>query len=306
MIDARTERFLRRDIATAQRRVTELEYELAQHPGITPRGSPTVVPRVSAFDATPGEAIRTRARTGRIERLYGRQLRSLARHVGELIEGYEVSAEALPGLTELLRSYARALKPWAMRIARQMIGQVDDADRNSWRALGNAISGQLHRDLQRTDIGNRVRELLELQVGLITSIPTEAAERVHNLTIEALESSARAKEAAADIANSTHVTASRALLIARTETSRTATALLQARAESIGSTHYRWRTAGDSDVRAGHKAMEGRICEWKNPPAVRTGEKIYHHHPGEIFNCRCWAEPIISDPYKPTRRGRLL
>lgn len=258
-------------------------------------------------DDSPGRsAFRDRARTGLIERRYGRQLRSLARHVGELIEGYEVSAEALPSLTELLRAYANALKPWAVRIARQMIMGIADADRNSWRALGTDISAQLHRDIERAPIGDRVRELLDLQVGLITSIPKEAAERVHNLTIEALESSARAKEAAADIANSANVTASRAILIARTETSRTATAMVQARAESIGSTHYVWETARDGDVRSGHKAMQGRICEWDNPPAVNENGRIMRHAPGAVWNCRCWARPIINDPYTRERAGRLL
>jgi SPP1 gp7 family putative phage head morphogenesis protein len=254
-----------------------------------------------------GPTMRQRARTGRIERMYGRRLRSLARHVGELIEGYEVGeGQGLPGLTELLRAYARALKPWAVRTAQQMLGGIDDAERNSWRALGNAISGQLHRNIERSPVGERMRELLDLQVGLITSIPTKAAERVHKLTIEALESSARAKEAAAEIANSANVTASRALLIARTETSRTSTALLQARCESIGSTHYVWETARDGAVRSGHKVMQGKVCEWAEPPAVATGSRIYHHHPGEIFNCRCWARPIINDPYKRERAGRLL
>lgn len=304
-MDARAEKLLRRNFDTAQRRINELEWELARRPGTNSPGSPTIAERTA--DATPGETVRMRTRTGRIERTYGRQLRSLARHVGELIEGYEVGeGSGLPGLTELLRGYARALKPWAERVARQMIGAVDDSDRNSWRALGNAVSIQLHRDLERAPIGERVRELMGLQVDLITSIPTRAAQRVHELTIEALESSARAKEAAAEIAQSANVTASRALLIARTETSRTATVLLQARAESIGSTHYRWRTAEDGDVRPGHRAMEGRICEWANPPAVNENGQVMRHHPGSIWNCRCWAEPIISDPYKTTRRGRLM
>lgn len=260
-------------------------------------------------DAPPDDGIprRVRAATGRIERRYAMQLKSLARHVGELIAGYEdLTIEGLPSLTHLLQSYALALKPWAKRVAANMIAGVDDADRNSWRALGNAISAQMHRNLEHTEIGTRTRALLDLQVALITSIPQDAAERVHRLTIEGLESSSRAKEAASQIAESAAVTASRALLIARTETSRTATQLLRARCEAIGAESYIWRTAGDSTVRAGHKVMEGRAFRWADPPPVQEGKRVIRHHPGEIWNCRCWAEPILHDPYKRSRPGRLL
>lgn len=184
-----------------------------------------------------------------------------------------------------------------------MIGEVNQRDRDAWRALGTSISSQLHRDLANAPLGVRVRELMQLQVGLITSIPQDAAERVHRLTLQGLESSTRAKETAAEIARSAEVTKSRAVLIARTETSRTATVLVQARAEHVGSTSYIWRTSHDGDVRPGHKAMDGKVCEWAHPPAVDENGKIMHHGPGEIWNCRCWAEPIISDPYDKTRRA---
>lgn len=50
-------------------------------------------------------------------------------------------------------------------------------------------------------------------------------------------------------------------------------------------THYIWRTQGDSRVRPSHAANDGRIFAWDDPPG--TG------HPGEDFGCRCWAEPYI-------------
>lgn len=55
------------------------------------------------------------------------------------------------------------------------------------------------------------------------------------------------------------------------------------------STHYIWRTEDDVKVRPSHAANDDRVFSWDNPPA--TG------HPGEDFNCRCWAEPIGDDEY---------
>ena len=60
----------------------------------------------------------------------------------------------------------------------------------------------------------------------------------------------------------------------------------------------------DSAVRPGHAAMEGKVCEWNNPPAVREGERIVYHHAGSWWGCRCRAEPIIVDHYAPVVRGR--
>lgn len=185
-----------------------------------------------------------------------------------------------------------------------MLGEVDLRDRDAWRSLGNAISAQLHQDIRNAPVGERMRELLGLQVSLIQSIPVEAAERVHRLATEARIEGTRAKEIAEEIARTEEVTKSRAVLIARTETSRAATVLVQARCEAIGSTHYIWRTSMDGTVRPGHKAMEGKTCEWANPPAVNEEGRIMHFHPGEVWNCRCYAEPIIGDPYKPERRVR--
>jgi len=222
-----------------------------------------------------------------------------------MVESYASGLHGLPTLTQLLRAYADGLIPWARRIATRMLGEVDSRDRDAWRALGNAISSQLHQDIRNAPVGERMRELLGLQVSLIQSLPLEAAQRVHELATKARIEGTRASEIAEQIALSGSVAKSRAVLIAQTETSRAATVLLQARCEAIGSTHYVWRTSMDGSVRPGHKAMEGKTCEWAHAPAVEeSGGRIMHHHPGEIWRCRCYAEPIIGDPYKPERRGR--
>jgi SPP1 gp7 family putative phage head morphogenesis protein len=227
--------------------------------------------------ANPGSLAKRRPpQTRRAERSYAQQLRLLAGHVGELIERFEVTLEGLPTLAQLLRAYAEHLVPWATRVASRMIAEVAD----------------------------RVRELLKLQVHLIKSIPTDAADRVHRLTTQALESSSRAVETTREIARSAEVTKSRATLIARTETARTATQLVRARAEFVGATHYVWRTAQDGAVRPGHRAMEGKTCAWADPPAVNEEGRIMHFHPGEVWNCRCYAEPVISNPYDFRARRR--
>jgi SPP1 gp7 family putative phage head morphogenesis protein len=219
--------------------------------------------------------------------------------VGALVESLDPQR-----LSGVLSAYVDALMPWARTTAERMIGEVDKRDRAAWRDLGESISTQLHHDIAKTPVGERMRELMDEQVSLITSIPRKAAERAHELVLEGLEGGKRAKEVSQEIMRTTEVTKSRALLIATTETSRTASVLMEARCEAIDAPYYRWRTAMDGDVREGHAVMEGKVCEWANPPAVNEGGRIMHFHPGCIWRCRCYAEPIISDPYEPTVKGR--
>lgn len=251
---------------------------------------------------SPNRAARARPRMGQIESWYASQLKGLANHVGGLVDRYEAGLEGITSLQRLLEAYAESLKPWARRVATRMIGEVDDKERASWRALGNTISAQLHRDLREVSMVKTFKDLRDVQVELITSIPKKAAERVFHLTTKGLETGVRAATLAAQIRETTEVTKSRAILIARTETSRTASTLLGARCLAVGSDHYIWMS-DNPDVRPGHRAMKRKVCEWKNPPAVNEGGRIMYHHPGQIWNCLCWAEPIISDPYTRERRG---
>lgn len=49
---------------------------------------------------------------------------------------------------------------------------------------------------------------------------------------------------------------------------------------------YIWRGQDDASVRAAHAENDDRVFAWANPPAGG--------HPGEAWNCRCTAEPIID------------
>lgn len=49
---------------------------------------------------------------------------------------------------------------------------------------------------------------------------------------------------------------------------------------------YIWRSQDDARVRQAHAENDDRVFAWANPPAGG--------HPGEAWNCRCTAEPIID------------
>ncbi|MBR8380691.1 minor capsid protein [Burkholderia cenocepacia] len=216
--------------------------------------------------------------------------------MGALVDGFPPGDPAYaPTIEQLLRRYAEALGPWAEVTAARLLDDLNRRDEQAWMQQAADMSRALRDELRRAPTGETMRALMAEQVGLIKSIPLEAAERVHRLTIEALEDSTRAAAISREIQRSGEVAKSRADLIARTEISRAATSLTEARALAVGSTHYIWRTSGDSDVRPGHRAMEGKVCAWNDPPEVDENGRVMRFHPGQIWNCRCWAEPIISE-----------
>ncbi|OWT69219.1 phage head morphogenesis protein [Achromobacter sp. HZ28] len=235
----------------------------------------------------------------RAEVQFTAQLKKVAKNIGDIIDGFPAgNPSALPPLTAILESYSKALEEWARGASLRMLTEVNRRDRDAFLERSQDISQALRDEIRNADTGRVMQSLMAEQVDLIKSLPLEAAERVHKLTIEGLQDSTRAAEIAKEIARSGEVTESRAVLIARTEVARTAAKLTEARALSIGSTHYIWRTVGDSDVRSGHKHMNGKVFAWNDPPMVNEGSdkrpNWLRHHPGEIWNCRCYAEPILA------------
>ncbi|MDE2403060.1 MAG: minor capsid protein [Burkholderiales bacterium] len=198
-------------------------------------------------------------------------------------------------MTDVLRRYAEALNAWAEATALRMLTDVDRSDRQQWASISAEMSHEIQREIASAPTGELLKQRLAEQVTLIKSIPLDAAQRVHELTIKGLESSTRGDDIVQAIMASGDVAKSRAVLIARTEVARTSSLLTQSRAEYIGSTQYIWRTSGDSDVRPGHKAMNGKVFAWADPPEVEENGRYMRHHPGQIWNCRCFPEPIIPE-----------
>lgn len=235
-------------------------------------------------------------RVRKLEARYARELRKIAKQVGDLVKGWAPADGVLDlaqagALRAMLEKYAEAIAPWARATAGRMVAEIAIKERKAWEEQTRLMGRELRREIREAPTGAAMRAHLEEQVRLITSLPTEAAERVHRLTLEGIQDGTRASSIAKEILRTGDVTASRANLIARTEVARTASALTMARAQHVGSTAYVWRTAEDSDVRPSHRAMNGKAVNWSQPPTLDG----MSGHAGTLPNCRCYAEPILPD-----------
>jgi SPP1 gp7 family putative phage head morphogenesis protein len=266
---------------------------------------------VDAYRETRQErAVFSRVRLA--ERGYSIQLRKIAQHIDDIIRAMRPDSIAdMDTLQRMLERYADILRPWAQATAGRMLAEVERRDTRAWVSYARLMGAELEHEIRRAPTGEALARLLDQQVDLITSLPREAALRVHQLTTNNLYGGSRASEVAKQILLTGQVTKARANLIARTETSRTATALAQARAEHIGSPGYIWRNSQDYKVRpelgikhfaqlntlamGSHRKLEGTFHRWDTPPIAGTrGERA---HPGGIYNCRCYPEPVIPNGY---------
>lgn len=83
------------------------------------------------------------------------------------------------------------------------------------------------------------------------------------------------------------VSESRAELIARDQTLKLNGAITEIRQTNAGVEQYIWSTSQDERVREEHASLEGETFSWDSPPEVG--------HPGEDFQCRCVALPVIEE-----------
>lgn len=242
------------------------------------------------------EVRRQYQRSRKAEVQFARKLRQLARRIGELTQQMYDPADPVGSsarLRNLLFKYGQTLQPWAKEQARRMVIDVTRRDTQFWAKRAQEMGRNLQEEIDRAPTGVALRERTQEAAAYITSLPLEAAQRVERLTVEMLTDSSRTRELVSSIMRTGHVTKSRANLIARTEVARTASILTEVRSRHVGSTHYIWRTAGDNDVRELHRHLNGTVHAWDDPPV--TGSNGERSAPGGIYNCRCYAESILTD-----------
>lgn len=163
---------------------------------------------------------------------------------------------------------------------------------------------QFQRQVQKVvkvnlyDDQSGLAEHLELfvsdNVKLINSLTGRHLEDVKGIVTRAARAGTHHTEVRDQIQKQLGVTRNRAALIATDQIGKLNGEVNRIRQTNLGIRRYRWSTSQDEKVRHSHRALEGQIFEWKNPPVVnpKTGER---GHPGQPIRCRCSAIPIIDD-----------
>jgi SPP1 gp7 family putative phage head morphogenesis protein len=226
------------------------------------------------------------------ERHYGVLMRVIAKQIDIIVNGlYADEATRWEHIEGALDDYAALLTPWARQVGQNMLTNVSARDYATWVRLGREIGRSLGLEVASVAMAPTLASLLADQVLSIRSLPLDAKERVHTLSIEALTGGKRWEQIREEIEDQGQVSRGQANTIARTETARAASTIQSTRAQGIGSDGFVWRTARDADVRRLHRELEGKFFHWDDPPILDDGRPGL---PGTIYNCRCWAEPVLA------------
>ena len=92
-----------------------------------------------------------------------------------------------------------------------------------------------------------------------------------------------------------------AKFLARNESAIATSSYLAAKYTAEGFTHFKWHTILDGRERDLHKALNGTIWRFDDPPIIdeRTGQKGL---PSQTYNCRCSFAPYITKEFVENRR----
>lgn len=197
------------------------------------------------------------------------------------------------------------------RFARAMVGGVNSlSKRNTAKAFAAAYRktrkgkrGEAVPDFEplMTDgkLSPYFQNIVEQNVGLIRSVPGLKLPALKNQLVALITQDASQSTIRAALEKNFKLTRGRAALIARDQTAKLNGALNKYRQQQLGGKRYYWRRTKDRRCREDHRKLgersdKGETFYWSRPPIAdsRTGTR---GHPGELWQCRCWAEMVFED-----------
>lgn len=229
----------------------------------------------------------------RIENLFGKRLANIfQRLMDRVAKGKEPVEETMQNFVMSKEADKMVEKAVSKMIEEQRVssgGSFTEAARRA-KAARQIVNYTKHE--LKGPVGQRVAELVQDNASYIKTLPSKWADRASQIAFRMSLEGKRYEDIEAELRKKIPAEMQRNIkTIARTEAAKANAAIAQARAEDCGIKCYIWRTCNDERVRRSHAFMKGTVCFWSNPPSPEGGES---YNPGGIYNCRCYAEPILD------------
>ena len=192
------------------------------------------------------------------------------------------------GLDELVRKISRLTKSSSLR---------------EWKRVCKETLGiDLLDDYYKADFYEEaLRRWVDENVLKIKSIPNDTLGSMREIILNGFKKGRTIRDISKEIQEEYSVTRHKAQMLARDQVATLNSQISKLQQQDAGCTKYRWSTSKDSRVRDCHKALDGKVFDWNNPPEmwyetkksgiVHTGR---HCHPGEDYCCRCVAIPVFD------------
>jgi SPP1 gp7 family putative phage head morphogenesis protein len=166
------------------------------------------------------------------------------------------------------------------RRLQQILRQIPSKVGPKFERLAKAIASKNKEALAKA-VG-----ISAFDLGITPEIAARAyAQQVREIFDDPDAQNLRVEELKAKLLERADVSKSRAELIARDQILKLNGRITQIRQQMAGVQSYVWSTSKDERVRESHQELEGETFSWSAPPSVG--------HPGEDFQCRCIALPLI-------------
>lgn len=247
-----------------------------------------------------------------IEASFGRELANL---VKSFRDDFRPLREALPGLLESARREERGdarldagerdeisrilagieermrsrIAPEGLRGAARRAGEA--TARFQREQFGAQVRAAFGVDvlINDRDVAAKVDDFVAETVGTIRHLPTKLTAEVEKLVYDAFARGDTYQELAGKLETTLDVSEEKAYSIAGQQVAKLNAKVTKLRQENMGVRRYTWRTVRDEKVRPSHRAREGKVYSWDDPPSGETPGNA----PGWL-PCRCYAEPDFS------------
>lgn len=140
---------------------------------------------------------------------------------------------------------------------------------------------------QPPEVVAKIRTWTTQNVQLIKSINRQYLGRVEGMLMREIEKGTDSRVIAKMLDDEYGIGRRRAALIAEDQTTKFFGTVNRARHEDLGLNRYIWSDVGDARVRPEHKARNGKVFSYDDPPS--------DGNPGQPARCRCSAYAVIED-----------
>lgn len=180
---------------------------------------------------------------------------------------------------------------------------IQGTTRREWkRAIKETLGVNIFEDYYKGSFyDDATNRWVADSVNRIKSLPTDTLGSMQQIILDGFRQGKTIRDVTKDIQGAYDVTRSKAKFLARDQVATLNAQITKLQQQDAGVYRYKWSTSNDERVRPCHKALDGQIISWDDPPEmwyttksrglVRTGRRC---HPGEDYCCRCCAIPVFD------------
>lgn len=192
------------------------------------------------------------------------------------------------GLYEMVEKIARLTKTTSLREWKRVVKETLGID-----LMDDYYKGDFYEQALRMWVDSNVEK--------IKTIPTESLGSMRQIILDGYKQGRTIRDISKDIQEEYNVSKHRAQMFARDQVATLNAQITKMQQQDAGCKRYRWSTSHDARVRDCHRALDGKIFNWNDPPEMwyetKKSGRVYtgrRCNPGDDFLCRCIAIPVFD------------